>query len=317
MIYCVPVLILKEGIHGMFKISFMLPAHFTAVDMALLGQAAGDLSAAHSALREGGRDGAAWILEWLVDKDADGTVIEARVRIAAELHGVELPSGLEFVREAVPDLDWLEHSYQQFPPFSVGPFFIYGSHFEDGVPDGQLGLQIDAATAFGSGEHGTTKGCLQAMLDLKGQGACPWNVLDMGTGSGILAIAAWKLWKTPVLAIDNDAEAVRVAEHHREINRVPEGPTDMLCDVEDGFATALVQKRKPFDLIIANILAGPLKDMAEDLIACVDDNGAVILSGILNTQAEEVLRVYEGLGLEKRKVIEIGDWTTLILRKVG
>ena len=151
------------------------------------------------------------------------------------------------------------------------------------------------------------------MLDLKDSGICPWNVLDMGTGSGILAIAAWKLWKTPVLAIDNDQEAVRVACHHRDINHVPEDQTGMVCEAGDGFAAKPVQDKKPFDLIIANILAGPLKDMAGDLKTVNDENGYVILSGILNTQAEEVLSVYKNHGFKLVKIYEHGDWSTLVL----
>lgn len=227
-----------------------------------------------------------------------------------------LPQDLEWRIVPVANQDWLAVSYEQFKPFSVGPFFIYGSHYQDGVPEGLIGLQIDAATAFGSGEHGTTKGCLQAMLDLKGQGACPWNVLDMGTGSGILAIAAWKLWKTPILAVDNEAEAVRVARVHQKSNSVPEGSTEMLCVCGDGFAELTTQKRKPYDLVIANILASALKEMAEDLTAVVDQNGYTILSGILNAQAQGVQERFEPLGFALRKSYCIGDWTTLVMQKI-
>ena len=182
------------------------------------------------------------------------------------------------------------------------------------MPGAQIGLQIDAATAFGSGEHGTTAGCLRAMLDLKDSGVCPWNVLDMGTGSGILALAAYKLWKTPVLGVDNDAEATRVSGHHRDVNTVPGNATGVIFETGDGFATDIVQTRKPFDLIIANILAGPLKEMAGDLKAVSDENGIVILSGILNTQAQSVLDVYGALGLILTKRYDIDKWSTLVLR---
>lgn len=211
--------------------------------------------------------------------------------------------------------DWLAESYRAFPPFSVGPFFIYGSHYKEKIPEDQTGLQIDAATAFGSGEHATTKGCLLAMLELKEQGACPWNILDMGTGSGILAIAAHKLWKTPVLAVDNDAEAVRVAGHHAQINKIPAGKTDYTGATGDGFATPDVQTRKPFDLVIANILAVTLKEMVQDLTSVIDDNGYVILSGILQHQAEEVLQAYKHFALRKR--YDIGEWTSLLLQNAA
>lgn len=219
--------------------------------------------------------------------------------------------------ETIPDTDWLAASYRQFPAFSVGPFFIYGSHHDGAVPGDAIGLQIDAATAFGSGEHGTTKGCLLAMLDLEEAGICPWNVLDMGTGSGILGIAAWKLWKTPVLAVDNDEEAVRVACRHREINKVPAGETDMTCKTGDGFAAKSVQEKKPFDLVIANILAAVLKDMAADLKAVSDANGYVILSGILQKQAQDVLDAYEPLGFALRRRHDVNEWSTLVLQATG
>lgn len=220
--------------------------------------------------------------------------------------------------EMMGDTDWLAASYKQFPAFSIGPFFIYGSHHDpeqDGsLPEEAIGLQIDAATAFGSGEHGTTKGCLLAMLDLNTDGVCPWNVLDMGTGSGILGIAAWKIWKTPVLAVDNDEEAVRVACRHRELNHVPSGAADMICKAGDGFAAPLVQDKKPFDLVIANILAVTLKEMAGDLAAVCDKNAHVILSGILIRQAQEVLDVYAPYGFTLVRRYDIGDWATLVLR---
>jgi ribosomal protein L11 methyltransferase len=222
-----------------------------------------------------------------------------------------------WAREEIQDMDWLAASYKQFPAFSVGPFFIYGSHHEDAVPDGQMGLLIDAATAFGSGEHGTTKGCLLAMLDLNEAGVCPWNVLDMGTGSGILGIAAWKLWKTPVLAVDNDEEAVRVACRHREMNNVPSGDTGMICKAGEGFQTPAVREKRPFDLIIANILAVTLKEMVMEIKGCSDNNGYVILSGILNKQAQEVLDVYEPQGFKLAKRYDIDDWSTLVLQNTA
>lgn len=245
------------------------------------------------------------------------SALNAHLLQAAEIQGLPAlnTENSDWIIQAVPDIDWLAHSYQKFQPFSVGPFFIYGGHYEGKVPDAQIGLQIDAATAFGSGEHGTTKGCLQAILDLNDDGVCPWNVLDMGTGSGILGIAAWKVWKTPVLAVDIDEEPVRVACRHRDINKVPDGKTGMICEHGDGFESEIVKKRAPYDLIIANILAETLKVMAEDLKEVSDDNGHVILSGILIEQRDSVLEVYEPLGFRLEKFYELDDWVTLVLRK--
>jgi ribosomal protein L11 methyltransferase len=267
-----------------------------------------------SAMREEPRDDTPWILAWVFPEKPKISPLIAQVNVWIAMEGWDLEiSADDLTLEKIPDnTDWLAHTYKQFPPFSVGPFFIYGSHYKEGVPETQMGLQIDAATAFGSGEHGTTKGCLMAMLDLKGKGACPWNVLDMGTGSGILGIAAWKLWKTPVLAIDNDEESVRVSCHHREINKVPAGVNDFTCKVGDGFQAPIVQEKKPYDLIIANILAVVLKDMAPDLMAMSDTNGYVILSGILKEQADDVLAAYKGFILRHR--YDIGEWSTLTLQ---
>lgn len=299
----------------MFQAKLILPQHYSDLDVALLGGVFVEQSVSHSALREENHDQSPWVLEWMFEEQPDPARLKTQLEIGAEIQGFNLPKTLEWIVEPVPERDWLSYSYKQFPAFTVGPFYIYGSHCEDPIPDGLMGLQIDAATAFGSGEHGTTKGCLQAMLDIKGQGACPWNVLDMGTGSGILAIAAWKLWKTPVFAVDNDPESIRVTQRHLEANNVPERKSDVSVLVNEGFAGNAVQGKGPYDLIIANILHGPLKDMAADLISCADDNGYVILSGIMHEFRDGVLEVYEALGLKHRKTIEIGEWSTLLLQK--
>lgn len=252
-----------------------------------------------------------WVLEWLCEVAPSLDDAAAGLQIIADAASVDV-SGADFSVEETPERDWLAYSYQQFPAFDVGPFFIYGSHYEGEIDPLKFGLQIDAATAFGSGEHGTTAGCLEAMVWLESQGLCPWHVLDMGTGSGILAIAAWKMWKTPVLAVDNDAEAIRVTEHHRILNGVPDGKMNILTAVGDGFAAGIVQQRKPYELVIANILAGPLKEMASDLVSVLDDAGRVILSGILDEQAESVIATYTAQGLKPIKEFHIDGWTTLI-----
>lgn len=262
------------------------------------------------------KDQNAWILELFSQDIFDPELLNSALITGADLYSLNIDN-VSWMIGDVPETDWLAQSYRQFPAFSVGPFFIYGSHHDGDVPDGLIGLQIDAATAFGSGEHGTTKGCLLAMLDLKARGVCPWNVVDMGTGSGILGIAAWKLWKTPVLAVDNDKEAVRVADHHRSINNVPSGSTGVLCKHSEGFSTDIVQEKKPFDMIIANILAGPLKEMAGDLAAASDENGYVVLSGILNTQADDVIDVYEKQGFTVKNRYEIAEWSTLVLHNAA
>lgn len=218
----------------------------------------------------------------------------------------------------IPETNWLEESYRQFPPFSIGDFFIFGSHYEGVTPKGKIPLQIDAATAFGSGEHGTTRGCLEALLYLHKNGLKPKSILDMGAGSGILGIAAYKLWKKSVLAVDIDKEATRVACHHRKINHIPSGANTMVCATGDGYAARRVKAQgKGFNLIIANILAGPLVIMAHDLSKNLAKNGYAVLSGLLVEQEREVLKAHKDAGLTIEKRITHGEWRTLILSKIS
>ena len=278
-----------------------------------------DIALSSSAVREGRKHNTPWVLEWITGDDDVPDIDVVISRLALQAAAYDIPAG-EFdgdriTIEKTPDINWLEKVYEDFKPFSIGPFFIHGSHYDDDVPDGQIGLQVDAATAFGSGEHETTKGCMQAMLDLKGKGACPWNILDMGTGSGILALATWKLWKSPILAVDNDAESVRVTDRHAEMNGVKLGKTTLLTACGDGFNTPLVGKQKPYELILANILAGPVIEMAPALVDVLDDNGYCVLSGMLNAQADLVASAYEGEGLTFKNRYDIGEWTTLVLQK--
>lgn len=262
-------------------------------------------------------DAAPVVIDWVFEFGAPPlNELQKHITNMAEICGVNLHGALWDLHDFDTNTDWLTASYQQFPAFYVGPFYIHGSHIDSaGAAADQMSLQIDAATAFGSGEHGTTKGCLEMMLRLKDQGACPWNVLDMGTGSGILAIAAWKLWKTPVLASDNDPECIRVTKVHAEMNKVPLSSTDLSVTCGDGFAAPDVQQKKRFDLIIANILASVLMGMASDVKSACDKNGFLILSGILEKQADDVLHVYASQGFIKRDAIVIEGWSTILLQR--
>ena len=272
-----------------------------------------DISLANSVFRKKDKS---LVLEWILEQEPNAETVSVRLNLLAAAYDIGLPEeGIVPEIEQTPEENWLQKCYREFPPFSVGPFFIYGSHYEGQAPEGLIGLQIDATTAFGSGEHETTKGCLQAMLDLKGKGVCPWNILDMGTGSGILALAAWKLWKAPVLAVDNDEEAVRVTERHAEMNGVATGKASLLAACGDGFKTKLVDTQKPYELIIMNILAGPVIEMAPEAAAVLDENGYVVLSGMLKEQTDLVASAYEGLGLVLTGRYDLGEWSTLVLQK--
>lgn len=251
-----------------------------------------------------------WSLLWLVDFKPSSRVIATQIR---KKSGFPLsPKAITIA--PVPDVNWLEESYKQFPAFGVGPFFIYGSHFKGTLPKGARPLLIDAATAFGSGEHGTTRGCLEALANLDSAGVKPKRILDMGTGSGILAIAAYRLWKKPVLAVDNDPEATRVAMRHRRMNGLPAGEQGLSCATGNGYAARSIRSsKKKFDLIIANILEGPLVEMAPSLAENLSPGGTAILSGLLCSQEKRVLGAHESLGLKKKARIVHDEWCTLSL----
>lgn len=211
----------------------------------------------------------------------------------------------------VPEADWLAQSYRGFPPFAAGNFFIYGSHYDGAPAPGLIPLCIDAATAFGSGEHPTTAGCLTAMQYLSDTGFQPPSVLDMGTGSGILAIAASKLWPCPVTAVDNDEEAVRVTQRHARMNGVAGRITAFRGD---GFAAPELSGHM-FELITANILAGPLMEMAPQAARISAPRGFIVLSGILAKNAEDVIHVYGKNGFIPGRRDDTDGWSTLILRR--
>lgn len=301
----------------MFTVRFHTNTDLPDDDAHLLAESLMDIAVSSSAAREGKKHNGSWVLEWLVENEPLREDIVSRLSLQGAIHNFKNvrieTSQIEI--EKTPDINWLEKTYQEFPPFSIGPFFIHGSHFQDNIPDDQIGLKIDAATAFGSGEHGTTNGCVQAMVDLKAQGVCPWNVLDMGTGSGILAIAAWKLWKTPILAVDNDPESVRMTGVHAEMNAVALSGSALSTACGDGFHTLEVGQKKPYELILANILAGPVIEMAPDLVRVLDKNGYCVLSGMLNEQADLVASAYEGENLTLKKRYDVEEWTTLVMHK--
>ena len=279
-----------------------------------------DIALSSTVMRESNELDAPWVIEWILQDEPDVSDLIARLSLQAAAYNVsgltEITAESLELSEIPDDENWLEKSYEGFEPFSIGPLFVHGTHFEGDVPEEKIPLQVDAATAFGSGEHETTKGCLMAMLALKDKGACPWNILDMGTGSGILALAAWKLWKTPILAVDNDPESIVVTERHAQANGVKIGNSCLSVAVGDGFNTPQVGKNKPYELILANILAGPVIEMAPAMVDVLDDNGYCVLSGMLTDQANLVLSAYEGIGLTYRSRYDIGEWTTLVLQKI-
>lgn len=297
----------------LYTITLGLIEGMTLEHVEIITPALEELSLAVTSKRDKVPNLSPWRVSWLVDFIPDRGDIENILRRAITMNGWD---GLEvtdqsLIIESVIQENWLEKCYREFQPFGVGGFFIYGSHYLDGVPDGLTGLQIDAATAFGSGEHGTTKGCLLGLEGLVAQGFQPKDILDVGSGSGILAIAGYKRFPVPAIATDIDRESVRVAALHRDLNNVPE--ESMLSLLGDGYDIPEVQSGKPFDLIFANILAGPLKVLAPDLAASLSKDGYAILSGMLIEQADDVLAAHEACGMKLVKKYDIDGWSSLTL----
>lgn len=220
-------------------------------------------------------------------------------------------AGRPVIVEPLPDQDWISLSQQGLPPVRAGRFFVYGAHDEGRVPPGVIPIRIEAGMAFGTGHHETTSLCLQALSELA-KGRVGRNVLDVGSGTGVLAIACAKLWRLPVLATDIDPVAVEVARENARDNG--EGPLLRLA-VADGFDAPAIRDHAPFDLILANILAGPLTRFAPKLCAAVAPGGFVILSGLLRWQEILVLSFYRAGGLRLVRTWRDGPWSALVLER--
>jgi ribosomal protein L11 methyltransferase len=254
-----------------------------------------------------------WDILWTWERLPPEEYISASLSDGASEAGLDQSQiSLPFI-EALEDRDWLAESYRALPPFTVGPFFIYGSHYTGQTPQRQTPLLIEAATAFGSGEHGTTATCIRAIEHVKESGFAPRLILDMGCGSGILAAVAATLWpQTPVHAGDNDPECIRVTNHHLSVN----GIENVIAFECDGYAdSSPVWAHAPYDFIIANILAGPLITMAEEQARALAHGGYLILSGTLIEQAADVAAAYRPPGLDTVMEFPGGEWMTLLLRK--
>ena len=220
--------------------------------------------------------------------------------------------------ESLDDTDWVTLSQQGLEPIRAGRFFVHTPAHRDAVPAGAIAFEIDAGRAFGTGQHETTTGCLVALDRLKRQGASFTDIADVGTGTGLLAFAALRLWPTArAIASDIDPVAIDVAAENAAINRVRLGRArgQVELAVAPGLDHARLKARAPYDLIIANILAGPLIDLAPSLSSALSPGGRLILAGLLDRQAEAVSGAYRRQGLMLVESEAMGDWPTLVLRK--
>jgi ribosomal protein L11 methyltransferase len=218
--------------------------------------------------------------------------------------------------EQLGEADWVKMSQAGLQPIRSGRFTVHTPTY---APDpDRINLEIDAGLAFGTGQHATTAGCLEALDTLERKGNRFANVADIGTGTGLLAFAALALWpEAKCIATDIDSQAINVARENAAINRVTLGHAEgeLLLVVADGMASPMLSARAPFDLIVANILAGPLIDLAPDFAKSLAPGGTVVLAGLLETQAEAVIAACaaEGLSLADRG---FGEWPVLVCERL-
>jgi ribosomal protein L11 methyltransferase len=235
----------------------------------------------------------------------DPTSIRELVRLAA---GDEVAQAISF--DTVEAKDWVKATLEELVPVRAGRFIVHGHHDRARVPPNKLGIEIEAALAFGTGHHGTTRGCL-LLLDEVLKAYHPRRVLDLGTGTGVLAIAAAKAQHRLVLASDIDPLSVRVARDNARLN----GVGDLVQAIQaSGFSAPLFATRGPFDLVLANILANPLRQMATPMARHLAPSALVILSGLLPHQAQGVVAAYRARGLVLVRHLQIEGWSSLLMQ---
>jgi ribosomal protein L11 methyltransferase len=240
-------------------------------------------------------------------------LFETEVQAQTCLNGLSLPDDMECFITQLPDEDWVSKSQAGLPPVEAGRFWLYGTHDADRIPaEVPYPIEINAGLAFGTGHHGTTKGCLLIFDGLLNAGFNPERVLDLGCGAGVLAIAAAKALGRDILATDIDQDAVEVTLQNAEVNAVADKVRSYQAD---GFESPHLEGQA-FDLIFANILAGPLMGLAPDISAALAPGGKVILSGILDEQHEIVMQAFKKQGLKVSPQPSLSGWTSLLGQKV-
>lgn len=217
-----------------------------------------------------------------------------------------------FAVSRVDDRDWVAQVQRELTPVEAGRFVLYGAHDAHRIAPNRLGLRIEAAMAFGTGHHASTRGCLLLLERLIRRGVRPRRVADIGCGTGVLAMAAARAWRVPALATDIDPVAVWTARENVAANRL--APWVRVGEAA-GMRGSLLRGRAPYDLVFANILAGPLKRMAPELAGHLAPGGRAILSGLLRSQAAGVEAAHAGHGLRREHRIDLGEWASLTLRK--
>lgn len=250
-----------------------------------------------------------WLVKGVTTMEPDRSAVVAALSVAATVAGCALP---EVEVALLPDKDWLRLNRESFPAMQFGRFLVHGSHLRGKTPNTVLAIEVDAAQAFGSGSHGTTEGCLRA-IDLLSRRLRPREILDMGCGSGILSIAAAKIWPdAAVMAVDIDPVSVATTLKNAKANGVAKR---LRAEAGNGYAVLADRPAGGFDLILSNILARPLCRMAPDLAAQLRPGGRAVLSGLLHHQSASVLSAHRAQGLALVRKWRYGDWMTLLLKK--
>lgn len=246
-----------------------------------------------------------WVFEATCSAEPD---IEAFNALVHEALGGKVTFSTE---KLDPETDWVSQSLEGLKPVTAGGFYVYGSHDADNIPVGLTPLHIDAAQAFGTGHHETTTGCLEA-IDTILKAKKPRFMLDVGTGTGVLAIALAKRTRLPVVATDIDPIAVSVTKDNAELNEVGK---NILTIEATGLDSKKIRECGPYDMIVANILAGPLVGLAPDIGKAAMPGASVVLSGILVEQAARIVAAYRQQNIVLKQRITRKEWVTLVLEK--
>lgn len=255
---------------------------------------------------------ARWRLDAYFEGEPDAALVQAVRAIAPSA------AAIAAVPEPVADADWLALSQAGLEPVRAGRFFVHTAHHADAVPPGTTAFHIEASRAFGTGHHETTAGCLMMLDAMRRRGALIDNLVDLGTGTGLLAFAAMHLWpRAWATATDIDPVAIEMVAENAAANGVAIGSARgrLATGVADGIAAPLLIERAPYDLVIANILAAPLIEHARAFAAIAAPGGQIVLAGLLNRQAESVARAYRREGCRVAERLVLGDWTILRLRR--
>jgi ribosomal protein L11 methyltransferase len=250
--------------------------------------------------------------EWLLEAYTDGKPGTAIIAAVQAL--VPSAKKLKPKVEKVEAQDWVTLSQAGLEPIRAGRFYVHTSARSDDVPADATVFQIEAGRAFGTGHHYTTTGCLQMLDRLKRQGARYRMIADVGTGTGLLAFAAMSLWpRAHAIATDIDPISIEVTAENAQLNRISE--ERLALAVAEGVDHPLYGELAPFDLVIANILAQPLIELAPNIVATMAAGGTLILAGLLTTQADAVKAAYRAVGMRMGDTIINGDWSILMMRK--